>query len=47
MNNIKALMYGENKQLPFILRGLNRLRHGQITFTGLWQGTVGQQSTDT
>ena len=46
MNNIKALMYGENKQLPFMLRGLNRLRHGQITFTGLWQGTVGQQSTD-
>ncbi len=47
MNNIKALMYGENKKLPFMLRGLNRLRHGQITFTGLWQGTVGQQSTDT
>lgn len=47
MNNIKAFMYGENKKLPFMLRGLNRLRHGQITFTGLWQGTVGQQSTDT
>ena len=46
MNNIKALMYGENQQLPFMLRSLNRLRHGQITFTGLWQGTVGQQSTD-
>ena len=41
---MKALRYGEQASLPFLLRSLLRLRHGQITFRGVWNGTVGEAS---
>ena len=40
---MKALRYGEQASLPFLLRSLLRLRHGQITFRGVWNGTVDQK----
>lgn len=41
---IKTLIFGEQDTLPLVLRGLLKLRHGQIHFRGEWNGTVGEVS---
>ncbi|WP_335953344.1 cyclopropane-fatty-acyl-phospholipid synthase family protein [Acinetobacter higginsii] len=41
---IKMLIFGEQDTLPLVLRGLLKLRHGQIHFRGEWNGTVGEVS---
>ena len=41
---IKTFLYGEQDTLPLILRGLLKIQHGQITFRGVWYGTVGEPS---
>ncbi|MHA3050365.1 SAM-dependent methyltransferase [Acinetobacter sp. ANC 4641] len=41
---MKAFLYGEQDSLPFLLRSLLKLRHGQISFRGVWNGTVGEAS---
>ncbi|WP_288414109.1 cyclopropane-fatty-acyl-phospholipid synthase family protein [uncultured Acinetobacter sp.] len=41
---IKTFLYGEQDTLPLILRGLLKIQHGQITFRGVWNGTVGEPS---
>ena len=41
---MKAFLYGEQASLPFLLRSLLKLRHGQISFRGVWNGTVGEVS---
>lgn len=40
---MKTLIFGEQNSLPWVLKSLFKLRHGQITFRGLWNGTVGEQ----
>ncbi len=41
---MKTLVMGESDSLPLVLRHLLKLRHGQITFKGVWSGTAGEQS---
>lgn len=41
---IKTFLYGEDDSLPLLLKSLLKLRHGQITFQGAWNGTVGEVS---
>lgn len=41
---IKTFLYGEDDSLPLLLKSLLKLRHGQITFQGTWNGTVGEVS---
>ncbi|MEB6677347.1 cyclopropane-fatty-acyl-phospholipid synthase family protein [Acinetobacter haemolyticus] len=41
---MKTLIFGEQNSLPWVLKSLFKLRHGQITFRGLWNGTVGEQA---
>lgn len=41
---IKTFLYGEQDTLPLILRGLLKIQHGQITFRGVWNVTVGEPS---
>lgn len=41
---IKTFLYGEDDSLPVLLKSLLKLRHGQITFQGAWNGTVGEVS---
>ncbi len=41
---MKTLVMGESDSLPVVLRHLLKLRHGQIIFKGVWNGTVGEQS---
>ncbi|WP_416224656.1 class I SAM-dependent methyltransferase [Acinetobacter haemolyticus] len=41
---MKTLIFGEQDSLPWVLKSLFKLRHGQITFRGLWNGTVGEQA---
>lgn len=41
---IKTFLYGEQDALPLWLRSLLKIQHGQITFRGAWQGTVGEAS---
>lgn len=41
---IKRFLYGEDDSLPLLLKSLLKLRHGQITFQGAWNGTVGEVS---
>ncbi|MDO7214256.1 cyclopropane-fatty-acyl-phospholipid synthase family protein [Acinetobacter nosocomialis] len=41
---IKTFLYGEDDSLPLLLKSLIKLRHGQITFQGAWNGTVGEVS---
>ncbi|MDC5003768.1 cyclopropane-fatty-acyl-phospholipid synthase [Acinetobacter baumannii] len=41
---IKTFLYGEDDPLPLLLKSLLKLRHGQITFQGAWNGTVGEVS---
>ncbi|PVZ83166.1 class I SAM-dependent methyltransferase [Serratia sp. S1B] len=41
---MKAFLYGEQDSLPFLLRSLLKLQHGQISFRGVWNGTVGEAS---
>ena len=41
---IKTFIFGEQDSLPLLLRSLFKLRYGQISFRGAWQGTVGEPS---
>ena len=41
---IKTFIFGEQDSLPLLLRSLLKLRYGQISFRGAWQGTVGEPS---
>lgn len=41
---IKTFLYGEDDSLPLLLKSLLKLRNGQITFQGAWNGTVGEVS---
>lgn len=41
---MKTLLMGEHTELPVVLRHLLKLRHGQLIFKGLWNGTVGENS---
>ncbi|EFF82236.1 Cyclopropane-fatty-acyl-phospholipid synthase [Acinetobacter haemolyticus ATCC 19194] len=41
---MKTLIFGEQNSLPWVLKSLFKLRHGQITFRGLWNGSVGEQA---
>jgi len=41
---IKTFIFGEQDSLPLLLRSLFKLRYGQISFRGAWQGTVGESS---
>lgn len=41
---MKTLIFGEQDSLPFVLKSLMRLRHGQIHFRGEWNGSVGEVS---
>lgn len=41
---MKTLIFGEQNSLPWVLKSLFKLRYGQITFRGLWNGTVGEQA---
>lgn len=41
---IKTFLYGEQDALPLLLKGLLKIQHGQITFRGAWNGTVGEAS---
>lgn len=41
---IKTFLYGEDDSLPLLLKSLLKLRHGQITFQGAWNGMVGEVS---
>ncbi|KXZ63860.1 SAM-dependent methyltransferase [Acinetobacter venetianus] len=41
---MKTLIFGERDSLPFVLKSLMKLRHGQIHFRGEWNGSVGEVS---
>lgn len=41
---MKTITLNRQDQLPFVLRSLVKLRHGQICFQGLWNGTIGESS---
>lgn len=41
---MKTMILNRQEQLPFALRSLVKLRHGQIHFEGLWNGTLGESS---
>lgn len=41
---IKTFIFGEQDSQPLLLRSLFKLRYGQISFRGAWQGTVGEPS---
>ena len=41
---MKTLIFGEQDSLPFVLKSLMKLRHGQIHFRGEWNGSVGEVS---
>lgn len=41
---MKTLLMGEQSTLPLVLRHLLKLRHGQLIFKGVWDGTVGDNS---
>ena len=41
---LKTFIYGEQDALPWVLRRVFKLRHGQIHFHGIWTGTVGEPS---
>ncbi|HBO71248.1 MAG TPA: class I SAM-dependent methyltransferase [Acinetobacter sp.] len=41
---MKTLIFGEQDSLPFVLKSLMKLRHGQIHFGGEWNGSVGEVS---
>lgn len=41
---IKTFIFGEQDSLPLLLKSLFKLRYGQISFRGAWQGTVGEPS---
>ena len=41
---MKTLLMGEHTELPIVLRHMLKLRHGQLIFKGLWNGTVGENS---
>jgi cyclopropane-fatty-acyl-phospholipid synthase len=41
---MKSLLMGDQSSLPLVLRHLLKLKHGQIHFTGVWKGSVGEAS---
>src|SRR5574343_201276 len=41
---MKTMILNRQEQLPFALRSLVKLQHGQIHFEGLWNGTLGESS---
>ncbi len=41
---MKTLLMGEHTELPMVLRHMLKLRHGQLIFKGIWNGTVGENS---
>ncbi|EZQ01459.1 SAM-dependent methyltransferase [Acinetobacter sp. Ver3] len=41
---MKSLLMGEQSSLPLVLRHLLKLKHGQIHFKGIWEGSVGEVS---
>ena len=41
---MKTLLMGEHTELPVVLRHFLKLRHGQLIFKGVWNGTVGENS---
>lgn len=41
---MKTLLMGKHSSLPLVLRHLLKLRHGQLIFKGLWNGSVGESN---
>ena len=39
---MKSVLMRESNTLPLVLRHLLKLKHGQLIFTGQWQGVVGE-----
>lgn len=39
---MKSILMRESNSLPLVLRHLLKLQHGQLIFTGQWQGIVGE-----